>query len=178
MWDRSNYQPIDDNESHPIDVHHPRSRAWHWILMEWRWSCCLWVQLWKEDQRLFSLRMIVSIRGWGNLKSKKIAEIVQIFYLKMLTKEMLKRANTCKVISNNNHIINIKENKGNTSRGSMNEERNVMRTWSETLLSKHWVKLLKWSSRRLLKAMKSMMNATNSIAWVNMDRVGLMYTSS
>ena len=66
----------------------------------------------KEKVRsIFSLGKIVSIRGWGNLKPKKIVESAQIFHLKMLNKEVLKRANTYRIISNNNHVINIKKNK-------------------------------------------------------------------
>ena len=84
----------------------------------------------------------------------------------MLTKKVLKRANTYRIISNNNRIINIKKNKSDTSRGSSNEESNVMRTWSETLISNNWAKLFKLSSRILLKAIKSMVKAINLTAWV------------
>ena len=66
---------------------------------------------------------------------KKIVKSAQIFHLKMLTKEVLKRVNTYRIISNNNHIINIKKNKSDTSRGSSNKQSSVMRTRSETLLS-------------------------------------------
>ena len=74
------------------------------------------------------MKKIVSIRGRYNLKPKKIAESAQIFHLKMLTKEVLKRADTDRIISSNNHVINIKKNKSDTSKGSLNEESSVMRT--------------------------------------------------
>ena len=48
----------------------------------------------KKIWSIFSLGKIVSIRGWGNLKPKKIVKSAQIFHLKMLTKEVLKRADT------------------------------------------------------------------------------------
>ena len=54
----------------------------------------------------------------------------------MLTKELLKREDTCRIISSNNHIINIKKNKSDTSRGSSDKESGVMRTRSETLLGR------------------------------------------
>ena len=84
----------------------------------------------------------------------------------MLTKEVLKRADTCKIIFRNNHIINIKMNKSNTSRGSSDEESSVMRTRSETLLSNNWAKLFKLSSRSLLETIKSTAKATNLTAEV------------
>ena len=78
----------------------------------------------------------------------------------MLTKEVLKRVDICKIISSNNHIINIKKNKSDTRRESSNKESSVMRTQSETLLSNNCAKLFKPSSRGLLKAIKSTTKAT------------------
>ena len=86
---------------------------------------------------ILRLGKIVSIRGWSNLKPKEIAESAQIFHLKMLTKKVLKRVDTYRIISSNNHIFNIEKNKSDTSKGSSDEESNVMRTRSETLLSKN-----------------------------------------
>ena len=84
----------------------------------------------------------------------------------MLTKEVLKRANICRIISSNNHIINIKKNKSNTNRGSSDKESSVMRTRSETLLRNNCAKLFKPSLRSLLEAIKSMTKARNLTAWV------------
>ena len=84
----------------------------------------------------------------------------------MLTKEVLKRVDACRIISNNNHIINIKKNKSDTSRGSLDKQSSVMRTRSETLLSNNWAKLFKPSSRSLLEAIKSTTKAANLTAWV------------
>ena len=84
----------------------------------------------------------------------------------MLTKEVLKRTDTCRIISSNNHIINIKKNKSDTSRGSSDKESSVMRTRSETLLSNNWAKLFKLNSRSLLEVIKSTMKVTNLTAWV------------
>ena len=92
----------------------------------------------------------------------------------MLSKEVIKRADTYRIISSNNHIINIKKNKSDTSRGSSNKESSVMRTQSETLLSNNWAKLFKPSSRSLLEAIKSTMKATNLMAWVSIAR-GWLY---
>ena len=89
----------------------------------------------EKIKSIFSLGKIISIKGWDKLKPKKIAKSAKIFYLKMLTKEVLKRTDTCRIISSTNHIINIKNNKSDTSRGSLDKESSVMRTRSETLLS-------------------------------------------
>ena len=89
----------------------------------------------EKIRSIFSLGKIVSIKRCGNLKPKKIAESIQIFYLKMLTKEMLKRADTYRIISSNNDIINIKKNKSDISKGSSDKESSVMKARSETLLS-------------------------------------------
>ena len=80
----------------------------------------------EKIRSIFSLGKIISIKGWGNLKPKKIAESAQIFHLKMLTKEVLRRANTCRIIFSNNHIINIKKNKSDTNRGSSDKESSVI----------------------------------------------------
>ena len=120
----------------------------------------------EKIKSIFSLGKIVAIRRWGNLKPKKIAESAQIFHLKMLTKEVVKRTDTCRIISSNNHIINIKKDKSDTNRGSLDKESSVMRTRSETLLSNNWAKPFKPSSRSLLKAIKSTAKATNLTAWV------------
>ena len=104
---------------------------------------------------------IVSIRGSGNLKPKKIAESSQIFHLKMLIKKVLKRADTCRIISYNNHVINIKKNKSDTSKRSLDEESIVIGTQSETLLSNNGAKLFKPNLKCLLKATKSTANVTN-----------------
>ena len=87
---------------------------------------------------------------------------------------MLKRVDTCRIISSNNHIINIKKNKSDIGRGSSDEESSVMRTRSETLLSNNWAKLFKSSLRSLLEAIKSMAKATNLTAWVWIAR-GWLY---
>ena len=84
----------------------------------------------------------------------------------MLTKEVLKRTDTCRIISSNNHIINIKKNKSDTSGGSSDKESSVMRTRSETLLSNNWAKLFKLNSRSLLEVIKSTMKVTNLTAKV------------
>ena len=84
----------------------------------------------------------------------------------MLTKEVLKRRDTYRIISSNNHIINIKKNTSDTSRGSSDKESSVMRTRSETLLNDNWAKLFKPSLRSLLEAIKSMTKAANLTAWV------------
>ena len=89
----------------------------------------------EKIRSIFSLGKIVSIKRCGNLKPKKIAESIQIFHLKMLTKEMLKRADTYRIISSNNNIINIKKNKSDISIGSSDKENSVKRARSETLLS-------------------------------------------
>ena len=84
----------------------------------------------------------------------------------MLTKEMLKRADTYRIISSNNNIINIKKNKSDISIGSSDKENSVKRARSETLLSNNWAKLFKSNLRSLLEAIKSTMKATNLTAWV------------
>ena len=96
----------------------------------------------------------------------------------MLTKEVLKRVDTCRIISSNNYVINIKKNKSDTSRGSLDEENSVMRTQSETLLNNNWAKRFKLSPKSQLEAIQSMVKATNLMAWVSIARRGKMGRSS
>ena len=83
---------------------------------------------------------------------------------------MLKKVDTCRIISRNHHVINIKKNKSDTSKGSSNEESNVMKIRSETLLSNNWAKLFKSRLRSLFEAIKSTTNATNLTTRVSIAR--------
>ena len=91
---------------------------------------------------------------------------------------MLKRADTYRIISSNNYVINIKKNKSDTSRGSLDEENSVMRTQSETLLNNNWAKRFKLSPKSQLEAIQSMVKTTNLTAWVSIARRGKMGRSS
>ena len=91
---------------------------------------------------------------------------------------MLKRADTYRIISSNNYVINIKKNKSDTSRGSLDEENSVMRTQSETLLNNNWAKRFKLSPKSQLEAIQSMVKATNLTAWVSIASRGKMGRSS
>jgi hypothetical protein len=80
------------------------------------------------------------------------------------------------VITCNNHVIHIKENKSDTSESLAKEESLIIRTKSEPLLSNHKTKLSKPSSRSLLKAIKSTTKMKNLILrirvasrWLHVD---------
>ena len=63
---------------------------------------------------VLGLSEIVTIGGWRDFKTKKITEGTQILRLKVLTKEALKILDALYIITSNNHVIYIQQEKGNT----------------------------------------------------------------
>ena len=63
---------------------------------------------------VLGLSEIVTIGGWRDFKTMKITEGTQILHLKVLTKETLKILDALHIITGNNHVIYIQQEKGNT----------------------------------------------------------------
>src|SRR6185503_21184819 len=79
----------------------------------------------------------------------------------MLTKTCLHKGNVLRIISCDDHVINIKKEKSTTTRGSVNKERRIMSTGRKASSSDHRGKTLKPSTRSLLEAIKRAAKTTN-----------------
>jgi hypothetical protein len=73
----------------------------------------------------------------------------------------LNKGNVLRVITNNDHVINIKKEKSPTTRWHVDEESRIMRAGEKTNSCDHRGKTLKPSLRSLLKAIKGAMKMTN-----------------
>jgi predicted RNA-binding protein YlxR (DUF448 family) len=64
---------------------------------------------------------IKAIRSGGNLNPKKVAKRTKISHRELLTKTGLNKGNILRIISSNDHIIDTEEEKGPSSRRSVNK---------------------------------------------------------
>jgi hypothetical protein len=64
---------------------------------------------------------IKSIISGGNLDPKKVAKRTKISHKKLLTKMGLDKGNILRVITDDNHVIDIEEEKGTHARRSVNK---------------------------------------------------------
>jgi hypothetical protein len=68
-----------------------------------------------------------TIRGGGDLKTKEVTKRTQIRHKKGLTDVLLHKGNKLRVITRDDHVINIEE-KGATTRGGVNKDSRIMIT--------------------------------------------------
>jgi hypothetical protein len=90
-----------------------------------------------------------TIRSGGNLNPKKVAERTKISHKKLITKTSLNKGNILRIITSNDHIINIEKNKSASTRRSVNKQRWIMSAGRETSSSHHKGKALKPGMRGL-----------------------------
>jgi hypothetical protein len=108
----------------------------------------------KKILDILFLRDIKAIRSGGNLNPKKVAKRTKISYKELLTKTGLNKGNILRIISSDDHIINIEEEKGPSSRRSVNKQRGIMSTGGETGSCHDRGKALKPGVRGLFQAIK------------------------
>jgi hypothetical protein len=75
----------------------------------------------KEILDILFLGDIKAIRSGGNLNPKKVAKRTKITHKELLVKTGLNKGNILRIIAGDNHIINIEEEKGPSSRRSVNK---------------------------------------------------------
>jgi hypothetical protein len=103
----------------------------------------------KKILNILFLRDRKAIRSRGDLNPKKVAERTKISHEKLITKMSLNKGNILRIITSNNHIINIEKEKSASTRRSVNEQRWIMSTRRETSSSHHRDKALKPGMRGL-----------------------------
>jgi hypothetical protein len=108
----------------------------------------------KEILDILFLRNIKAIRNRGNLNPKKVAKRTKISHKKLLAKAGLKKGNILRIIAGDDHIINIEEKKGPSSRRNVNKQRGIMSAGGETDSCHNRGKALKPGARGLFQAIK------------------------
>jgi hypothetical protein len=75
----------------------------------------------KEIVDILFLGDIKAIRSGRNLNPKKVAKMTKISHKELLAKTVLNKGNILIIIAGDDHIINIEEEKGPSSRRSVNK---------------------------------------------------------
>ncbi|KAK1683412.1 hypothetical protein QYE76_044260 [Lolium multiflorum] len=115
----------------------------------------------KKILNVLFLRDRKAIRSGGNLNAKKIAKRTKISHKKLITKTSLDEGNILRIITSNDHIINIKKKKSTSTRRSVNEKCWIMKTRRETTSSHHRGKALKPGTRGLFETIERTSKTTN-----------------
>ena len=70
---------------------------------------------------IFLLRDVEAIRGRGDLNPKKIAKRTKISHEELVVKAGLNKGNIVRVVTSDDHVINIKKEKSPTTRRRVNK---------------------------------------------------------
>jgi hypothetical protein len=95
-----------------------------------------------------------SIRSGGNLDPKKVAKRTKISHKKLVTKTGLNKGNILRIITSDDHIVNIEEKKSASTRRNVKKQRRIMSARGEASSSHHRGKTLKPGARGLFQAVK------------------------
>jgi hypothetical protein len=103
----------------------------------------------KKILNILFLRDRKSIRSGGDLDPKKVTKRTKISHKKLITKMSLNKGNILRIITSNDHIINIEKEKSASTRRIVNEQRWIMSARRETSSSHQRGKALKPGMRGL-----------------------------
>jgi hypothetical protein len=103
----------------------------------------------KKILDILFLRDRKTIRSGGNLNPKKVAERTKISHKKLVTKTGLNKGNILRIITSDDHVVNIEEKKSASTRRNVNKQRRIMSARGETSRSQHRGETLKPSTRGL-----------------------------
>jgi hypothetical protein len=103
----------------------------------------------KKILDILFLRDRKTIRSGGNLNPKKVAERTKISHKKLVTKTGLNKGNILRIITSDDHVVNIEEKKSASTRRNVNKQRRIISARGETSSSHHRGEMLKPSTRGL-----------------------------
>jgi hypothetical protein len=86
----------------------------------------------KKIINVLSLGEVVAIECGCDLNPKKVTKRTQVRHMKLLTKMALNKGNILIIIPRDEHIIDIKKNKGTSTGESVNEKSRIVLTGSKT----------------------------------------------
>src|SRR4051812_42232268 len=115
----------------------------------------------KKILNILFLGDIKAIRSGGNLNPKKVSKRTKISHKKLITKTSLNKGYILRIITGNDHIINIEKKKSASTRRSVNKQRWIMSTRGETSSCHYRSKALKPGTRGLFEAVKRTSKTTN-----------------
>src|SRR4051812_24915232 len=115
----------------------------------------------KKILNILFMRDVKAIRSGGNLNPKKISKRTKISHKKLITKTSLNKGDILRIITCNDHIINIEKKKSASTRKSVNKQCWIMSTRGETSSSHYRGKALKPGTRGLFEPIKRTSKTTN-----------------
>jgi hypothetical protein len=101
-----------------------------------------------------------TIRGRGDLKTKEVTKRTQIRHQELLTETLLHKCNMLRIITRDDHVIDI-EKKGATTRRSVDKKSRIVVTRLETSIDDNRGETLKPSPRSLFKTIEGTPQPTN-----------------
>jgi hypothetical protein len=130
----------------------------------------------KKIMNVLSLGEVIVVECGSHLNPKKITKRAQVRHMKLFTKTHLNKGNILRIIPCDEHIIDVKKNKGASTGGSVNEKSRIMLTGSKTNSGDNRGEVLKPSTRGLLEAIERTAETTNMAIrnrvakrWVHVD---------
>jgi hypothetical protein len=115
----------------------------------------------KEVLSVLLLREKDTIRCGGDLKTKKITKGTQIRHKEGLTKMLLHKGNKLRVVTRDDHVIDIEKKKCATMRRSVNKKSRIMIARLKASINENRGEALEPSARSLLKTIEGTTQPTN-----------------
>ncbi|RLN36400.1 hypothetical protein C2845_PM03G16960 [Panicum miliaceum] len=130
----------------------------------------------EKIMNILLLGQVDAIRRGRDLKTKKVMERTEIRHQELIAEALLHKVNELRVITGNDHVINIEEKKRAPTRRSMDKESKIMVTWLEASISDNRGEVLKPGPRSLLEAVKRSTQPTDQAirdritrGWLHID---------
>ena len=93
-----------------------------------------------------------AVRRGRDLKTKKVMKRTEIRHQELITEAHLHKVNELRVITGDDHVINIEKKKCATMRRSVDKEGRVVVTWLKASINDNRGEVLKLGPRSLLEA--------------------------
>jgi hypothetical protein len=117
-----------------------------------------------------------TIRCGGDLNPKEVTKRTQIRHEKYLIKTLLHKGNVLRVVTHDDHVIDIEKKESATTRRSVNKESRIMVTRREASIDDNRGETLEPSTRSLLKTIEGTTQPTNHpirnrvlLRWLHID---------
>jgi hypothetical protein len=115
----------------------------------------------KKILNILLLRQKEPLSRGGDLNPKKVPQRIKIRHKKLITKTSLDKSNILRIITSDDHVVHVKNEKSATTRWHVDKESRIMSAGGKTSSCDHRGKTLKPSPRSLLKAIKGATKVTN-----------------
>ena len=130
----------------------------------------------KKILNILLLGEVDASRCGRDLKTKKVMESTKISHQELIVEALLHKVNELRVITGDNHVINIEEKKHAATWRSVGKEGRIVVTWLEASISNNRGEVLKLGPRSLLEPVKGSTQPTNQAirdriarGWLHID---------